>query len=142
MNQHKNETAGELLSLCDTVRTLAGTRNFEECKTQICQAMCKYPHAPQPHNLMGIVLQHLCVERQDEDYHLIAMKHFRAAYALDPTYLPSRHNLHHYGTFYSRGHCAFDESDCEPEEKKRNYTIKYDEHGIGHVVKENKHGTI
>lgn len=58
------------------------------------------------------------------------------------TTLPSRHNLHHYGTFYSRGHCAFDESDCEPEEKKRNYTIQYDEHGIGHVIKENKHGTI
>lgn len=53
--------------------------------------MSKYPHAPQTHNLMGIIL-----EKKEE--HAAAMKHFRAALALDPTYYPAKHNLDMYGS--------------------------------------------
>ena len=93
----------------------------------ICQAMGQFPNAPQPHNLLGIVME-------KEGDHASAMRHFRAAYALDPTYLPARQNLDHYGTFYSRGGCAYDESDC-PQEAPSPYEIQYDEKGIGHAVR-------
>ena len=91
--------------LCDTVRKLVGQKKFEECEALIREAMGKYPHAPQPHNLIGILL-----EKQGD--HLTAMKHFRAAWALDPAYIPARCNLENYGTFYSKQQCAFDETDC------------------------------
>ena len=73
---------------------------------------------------------------EKEGDHPGAMKHFRAAYALDPTYLPARQNLDHYGTFYSRGGCAYDESDCQ-QEAPSPYEIEYDEKGIGHAVRRN-----
>lgn len=117
----------ELNALCSKVRELVGTRDYQSCISIIVSAMSKYPHAPQPHNLLGVLL-----ERQGD--HLTAMKHFRAAWALDATYLPARQNLDCYGTFFSHGKCAFDESDC-PEEKHDDYKIEYDAHGIGHVVR-------
>ena len=40
--------------------------------------MAENPHGAVPHNLMGILLE-------KESNHVLAMKHFRAAYALDPT---------------------------------------------------------
>lgn len=93
-----------LQQLCTSVRALVDAQQYEHCMSAICQAMEDYPHAPQPHNLMGIVL-----EKKGD--HLSAMKHFRAAWALDPTYAPANHNLATYGTFFSSGGCAFDESD-------------------------------
>lgn len=67
--------------------------------------------------------------------HAAAMKHFRAAWALDPTYLPSRFNLNQYSEFYSSKKFAFDESDCPEIKEKRKAEIVYDEKGIGHVVR-------
>lgn len=99
------ERSTELYRLCESVRNYIHTRNYQKCVSLICEAMGKFPHAPQPHNLMGIVLE-------QEGDHAEAMKHFRAAWALDPTYLPARQNLDHYGTFFSQGACAFDEDDC------------------------------
>ncbi|MEZ4358036.1 MAG: hypothetical protein R2876_05335 [Eubacteriales bacterium] len=117
----------ELKDLCNKIRTLAANRNDEQGWQLILYAMSKYPHAPQPHNLIGILLK----KRGD---HLKAMKHFRAAWALDPTYLPARQNLDSFGTFFSRGKYAFDEEDC-PSDKHDQSKIEYDEHGIGHIVR-------
>lgn len=80
----------------------------QEYKAMIYEIMGKFPHSPQPHNLLGLLFE-------KEGNHIMAMKHFRAAYALDPTYLPVRHNLDKFGTFYNSGSCAFDESDCMQE---------------------------
>lgn len=101
---NENTVPEELATLCASVRDLATKRKYDACVKAICQAMERFPHAPHPHNLLGIILE----KRGD---HLTAMKHFRAAWALDPTYLPAQHNLNTYGTFYSSGICAFDESD-------------------------------
>lgn len=98
----------QLQILCNLVKALAAKMDYDSCIQEIRIAMEQYPHAPQPHNLMGIIL-----EKQGE--HSMAMKHFRAAWALDPTYLPTRHNLHTYGTFYATGKCAFDDSDLLSE---------------------------
>lgn len=65
------------------------------------------------------------------------MKHFRAAWALDPSYLPAKHNLNTYGTFFSTGHCAFDERDV-PSTAPSNTEIQYDERGVGRFVYKTK----
>ncbi|MEA4895359.1 MAG: hypothetical protein VB064_08850 [Oscillospiraceae bacterium] len=117
--------------LCMTVRELIRTQDYEKCESLLRSAMEKHPHAPEPHNLIGILL-----EKKGD--HPTAMKHFRAAWALDPTYMPARQNLDCYGTFFSRGKCAYDESDCNAEEKTgkwSDYKVEYDEHGVGRIVR-------
>ena len=129
MSQELTSRSTQLQALCDGVREYARARDYQKCVAMICEAMGKFPMAPQPHNLLGIVME-------KEGNHTGAMKHFRAAYALDPTYLPARQNLDLYGTFFSRGGCAYDESDC-PREAPSPFQIKYDEKGIGHAVRRN-----
>lgn len=131
MKTRKENDKKELTVLCNTVRAFAGKGEYQKCESLIFGAMRKYPHAPEPHNLIGILL-----EKQGD--HLTAMKHFRAAWVLDPTYLPARQNLDCYGTFFSSGKSTYDESDCPAEDKnsnKNNYKIEYDAHGIGRVVR-------
>lgn len=119
------ESKKALNMLCSIVRELADKGEYGKCEFLISDAMGKYPHAPEPHNLTGVLLE------KNGD-HAAAMRHFRAAWALDPTYLPARQNLESFGTFYSKGLYAFDESDC-PKEKHAEYVTVYDEHGIGHI---------
>jgi len=95
----------DLKMLCDAVRTFAESKDYSECEVLIFEAMKNHPHSPEPHNLIGIIL-----EKQGN--HMLAMKHFRAAAALDPAYLPARQNLTNFGTFFSSGGYAFDEGDC------------------------------
>lgn len=99
-----NQSNEQLNNLCTSIRTFVSNGDYESCIAPICEAMRQNPHAPHPHNLLGIVLEKM-------GNHLEAMKHFRAAWALDPTYTPASHNLNTYGTFFSKGICAFDESD-------------------------------
>lgn len=134
--------SSELEQLCASVRAFVTEGAYEACIEPICKAMERHPHAPQPHNLLGIILEKL-------GDHLTAMKHFRAAWALDPTYEPANHNLSTYGTFRSMGSCAFDESDlpsAAPGNRDRKKLpgsngqgvcktmVEYDIYGIGHVV--------
>lgn len=120
-----DEDKNELNTLCISIRELTCKGNYYDCERLISDAMGKYPHAPEPHNLLGLLLE----ENGD---HLTAMKHFRAAWVLDPAYRPARQNLDCFGTFFSRGKCAYDENDC-PEEKNNAYIVEYDESGIGHI---------
>lgn len=103
-----SESKKELNELCTSVRRLTIAEEYRECERLISDAMGKYPHAAEPHNLFGVILE-------KEGDHLAAMKHFRAAWALDPTYLPARQNLDSFGTFFSLGRTAYDESDCLEE---------------------------
>ena len=104
----KDEQELELSSLCNAARERMGKEAYQECEDLITAAMRKYPHAPQPHNLMGILLEKIGDRRA-------AMKHFRAACALDPKYLPARCNTERFASFYSTETCAYDESDCPQE---------------------------
>ena len=117
----------ELDNLCEQVRKMVSCGEYDECNTMICKTMESYPNAPQPHNLLGLVME-------KNGNHVGAMKHFRAALALEPTYSPACQNLIHYGTFYSGGKDAFDESDCPPI-KHIPCEIQYDAKGIGHVTR-------
>lgn len=100
------DSESELSALTGAVKELIGRQAYRECEGRIAAAMSSCPHAPQPHNLMGILLETM-------GNHSGAMRHFRAAWALDPAYLPARYNLDRYASFYpTGGGCAYDESDC------------------------------
>ena len=93
-------------------KELISNRKYDECEKEIIKAMDLMPHSAIPHNLMGI----LCGIRQDK---VLAMKHFRAAYGLDPTYIPSRYNMEQFGRPYAHIDYKFSEEDCI--EKKEKY---------------------
>lgn len=124
-----NNYKDKLNYLCKTVREYIEQKKHCECEKLITNAMMLYPHAPEPHNLMGILLE-------DKGDHLAAMKHFRASCALDPSYLPTRYNMSQYGDFFCIKHKnAFDETDCPQIEERNPYKVEYDEYGIGHIVR-------
>ena len=126
-----SENTEDLSTLCGTVRQLISMQDYRNCERLIRSAMGEYPHAPEPHNLIGILLE-------KEGDHQMAMRHFRAAWALDPTYIPARQNLDCYGTFFSGGKCAYDERDCAAEDnagKQSSYKIEFDACGVGHFVR-------
>ena len=85
-------TSTELMGLCNRVKEYLGRDAYKECMEDICYAMYLHPDAPEPHNLMGIVM-----EKQRN--HIGAMKHFRAALDLDPSYLLAQENLLDYARF-------------------------------------------
>lgn len=123
-----NSSENILKQLCTTIRESIHTPDlYQENMQRIAQAMMEYPHCAVPHNLMGLLL---------EEYgnHALAMRHFRASYSLDPSYLPARQNLELYGTFAGGKHPAFDESDCDAPAENQ-YEIVYDEKHIGHLVR-------
>lgn len=60
--------------------------NFEESYKAIINALGENPHAPEPHNLLGLLYE------RKGDYDL-ARKHYRAAHSLDPTYKSAIVNL-------------------------------------------------
>lgn len=109
------EPEQELMLLCGKVRGLITNRDYNECFQVICQAMSLFPDAPQPHNLLGI----LCEKRGN---HASAMRHFRAAYELDPGYLPALKNLETYGTFFSGGKSVYGDENAVRAEGKNNNT--------------------
>jgi Flp pilus assembly protein TadD len=60
----------------------------------ILKALKENPDAPEPQNLLGI----FCELNGNSE---LARKHYRAAYALDPTYLPASENLERLCTLFS-----------------------------------------
>ncbi len=113
-------------TLSAIVRALVKDGKYEQCENIISKAMGANPHSPEPHNLMGILLE-------KTGNHPMAMKHFRAACDLDPTYRPANENINNYGTFYSSGRCAYDDADCMDGGAGK-YVIEYNDQGIGHVI--------
>lgn len=96
---------------CDKVRKYIKVCEFEKCNDYLNKLIGTYPHSPIPHNLYGLLLE-------KEGNHSLAMKHIRAAWSLEPTYLPARYNLEVLGTF-TTGQVAYDESDCPGLEEKK-----------------------
>jgi uncharacterized protein YunC (DUF1805 family) len=77
---------------------------FGDAYKLIISALSMNPHAPEPHNLLG-----LWYEMKGNDD--IARKHYRAAYALDPTYKPASKNLERVSTLFSCHSISFDFGD-------------------------------
>lgn len=122
------ENREKLFELSEKVRDLVRFNHIDECKKMVVEAMGEFPDSAEPHNLYGILM-----ERMGE--HVGAMKHFRAAWALDPTYEPAKRNMDLFGSFQPKMKMAYNESDCEEEVKKQIFKVEYDARGIGHVVR-------
>ena len=73
----------------DRCKRLIVQHEYKECEKKLGEAMLQNPHSAISHNLMGILME-------KERNHVLAMKHFRAAYALDPTYIPACYNMEQY----------------------------------------------
>lgn len=102
----------ELMPAIMQAQELIRERRYKECEAVICAAMFEYPHDAVPHNLMGLLLE-------SRNCHVEAMKHFRASYALDPTYKPAAWNLDCFGSFTRPHPCAYFEEDCRSYTKPK-----------------------
>ena len=102
----------ELGDLIANAKAMISKREFDACEALLATAMFQNPHSAVPHNLMGLLLEK---KRRHED----AMKHFRAANALDPAYAPSRWNLEGFAEFYKTRADAYYMSDCDFEHLPR-----------------------
>ena len=114
---------------CLEMKKLICSGKSQEAIQIICNFMSKHPNSAIPHNLLGIIYEKKC-------NHILAMKHFRAAWCLDPTYLPARENMYNFSSFEPIHRFFYEESDCSISEQK--YEIKYDSRHIGHVVEKSK----
>ena len=97
----------DLKNLCRVIRNYVPEHKWEECDRLIPKYMELYPDSAVPHNLRGIVM-----EKQGR--HAEAMKHFRAAQALDASYVPANFNMERFASFEKEGRVepAFDVNDC------------------------------
>ena len=87
---------------------------FEKSYKAIINAININPNAPEPHNLLGIWYEF----KNNND---LARKHYRAAYALDPTYKPASENLERVCTNFvsERKQINFGEERLEEQEKAK-----------------------
>ena len=97
-------------SICLEVKQLISLGNFQDAIKIICNFMAKYPNSAIPHNLLGIVY-----ERRGN--HILAMKHFRVAWCLEPTYLPARANLDNWSNFQPIHKFYYEDEDCLKNKK-------------------------
>lgn len=107
-------------------KTLIENGRFDECRKMLTPLFSQYPDYAEPQNLYGLLLE----AKRD---HVGAMKHFRAACALDPSYLPSRVNMEYFGTFDARGAIAYNEDDC-PRQKSNSAFGGDGEQGMSAVL--------
>lgn len=95
----------DLLDTIGTAKRLIVNGKFMECEAIICTLMFQHPHDPVPHNLMGLMYEAM-------DQHAKAMRHFRAAYDLDPEFRPATWNMECFGSGYQTAHGAYYDADC------------------------------
>jgi len=100
--------------------------NYSKAEENIKRAMLEKPHSSEAHNLYGIL-------QSDGN---LARKHYRAAYALDPTYKPATRNLERITTFeyylYNKKIDYGDQPEVEPENP---FIVVYDSKHVGRLCK-------
>ena len=99
-----------MTDLCMKVKKYIEEKDWESCMELIPRYMERYPNSAVPHNLLGIVLE-------SQGHHPDAMRHFRAAWSLDPTFLPASQNIDAYSLYDSEKDVkpAYTVDDCLPE---------------------------
>ncbi len=107
----KTNEFDEMDNLSACVKSYIAERKYKECEELLSYSMYLHPHAPEPHNLWGILFE-------KEGKHGLAMSHFRAALDLKPSYLPARQNLEIFGTFFPHNRIfAYTNEDCVIKDK-------------------------
>lgn len=95
-------------TISDAIGSLRN-KNTDSGYKLISKALLLNPDAPEPHNLLGILS-----EMKGDDS--VARKHYRAAYALDPTYKPACRNLERLVMFeWGPQSCNFDFGDMQTD---------------------------
>jgi len=113
------------------VRALRGN-DYSVAKEYIKCAMNEDPSASMVHNLFG-VLSELTGDLS------LAGKHYRAAYALDPSYKPARRNLERITSINFRKETACPDYGDQPEDEEHSlYIVEYDDRNIGRLKKRSK----
>ena len=99
-----------MTDLCMKVKKYVEEKDWDSCMELIPRYMERYPNSAVPHNLLGIVLE-------SQGHHPDAMRHFRAAWSLDPTFLPASQNIDAYSLYDSEKDVkpAYTVDDCLPE---------------------------
>lgn len=99
-----------MIDLCMKVKKYIEEKDWDSCMELIPRYMERYPNSAVPHNLLGIVLE-------SQGHHPDAMRHFRAAWSLDPTFLPASQNIDAYSLYDSEKDVkpAYTVDDCLPE---------------------------
>ena len=99
-----------MTDLCMKVKKYIEEKDWDSCMELIPRYMERYPNSAVPHNLLGIVLE-------SQGHHPDAMWHFRAAWSLDPTFLPASQNIDAYSLYDSEKDVkpAYTVDDCLPE---------------------------
>ena len=100
----------KMLILIDQSRRLIEEKKYRECEAAISTGMFEHPHDAVPHNLMGLLLE-------NKGEHAEAMKHFRAAYDLNPEYRPAVWNMECFGSYMMPHTCTYKEEECAETEK-------------------------
>ncbi len=83
--KRKESSTAFSLAVSEATQALR-VRDIPSSRSKIASAIMLDMDAPEPHNLLGILY-----EMMGDDN--AARKHYRAAYALDPTFKPSCRNL-------------------------------------------------
>lgn len=99
-----------MTDLCMKVKKYIEEKDWDSCMELIPRYMERYPNSAVPHNLLGIVLE-------SQGHHPDAMRHFRAAWSLDPTFMPASQNIDAYSLYDSEKDVkpAYTVDDCLPE---------------------------
>lgn len=108
------------------IKSLIERQSYDEAYEKITEGMKEQPDGAIWHNFLGILY-----EKQGKRSE--GMKHFRAAWALEPAFLPARWNMELYGGCHMMKRlCAYLEEDCPKEEPAgQSYRVVYDEKGVG-----------
>ncbi|MCI2047708.1 MAG: hypothetical protein LKJ90_08340 [Faecalibacterium sp.] len=125
MEKKISDGTGEPLELCVQAKQLLNAGHYEACLTLAAQEMEKHPSSAIPHNIYGVA-------KGAQGDTAEALRHFRAAWALDPTYLPARCNLDYCGSLFFGQHYVLEEAECHIC-LKSGATITHDSYGIQHV---------
>ena len=105
-------------------------KNYLSAQDYIKHAMSEEPDAAEVHNLLGI-LSELTGDLS------LAGKHFRAAYALDPSYKPASRNLARITSMDFAMKKANPDYGDKPEKQESSlYIVVYDDKNIGRLKKE------
>ncbi|WP_050637210.1 hypothetical protein [Candidatus Stoquefichus sp. SB1] len=83
-----------------------------QCERKVTQLLTQYPDAPQPQNLLGIIAE----VKGDK---VLAMKHYRAAWALAPDYRPAHANIERLVDMEYHREYYFHDQDIENMENRK-----------------------
>lgn len=123
----RDSVSERLYRLSKVVKVLVKRGKLDEAKKLVLSQMVKYPDSAEPHNLLGIIEEY-------RNNHILAMKHFRDACDLDPTYAPARLNIEVFGGFDNMKNPVYNEDDIEVKPQKL-YKMIYNKKGIGRFIK-------